>query len=326
MKEVFKIKNVVYKKIEKIIKKYNNIVIARHISPDPDAIAGQIALRDSIKLTYPNKNVYAIGNGVSKFKYLGALDRIDVTSLSDTLLVVLDVPNFARIDGIDGLSYNEILKIDHHPAMDIAGDVDWTDDTKSSVCEMIANLLLDSKFKVDKKIMECLYVGMVFDSERFLLSNTSCYTFETVSKMMKKFNLDIATLYNNLYRKDMNELKFYAYLIDNITISDNKFGYIKIPVEDLKKFNMDASSPSHFVNDFHYIDELICWAFVTFDEKQKLYKVNIRSNGPVINQIAEKYNGGGHKLASGCRIKEEEKIDVLLKDLDEACKKYIDEE
>ena len=39
-----------YKKIIKIIKKYDKIVLARHISPDPDAIASQIALRDSIKL------------------------------------------------------------------------------------------------------------------------------------------------------------------------------------------------------------------------------------------------------------------------------------
>ena len=34
------------KKIYKKIKKYNSIVIARHVGPDPDAIASQIALRD----------------------------------------------------------------------------------------------------------------------------------------------------------------------------------------------------------------------------------------------------------------------------------------
>ena len=49
-----------YKEIYKYIKKYNNIVIARHIGVDPDAMASQIALRDSIKLTFPEKNVYAM--------------------------------------------------------------------------------------------------------------------------------------------------------------------------------------------------------------------------------------------------------------------------
>ena len=165
---MFKIKFDIYRKIFKIIKKYKNIVIARHISPDPDAIAGQIGLRDSIRLTFPNKNVYAVGAGVSKFKYLGSLDKVDVTQIEHALLVVLDVPNFERIDGIDGLQYDAILKIDHHPPLDIVGDVDWTDDTKSSTCEMLINLLLETKLVIDLKIANDLYTGMVFDSDRFL--------------------------------------------------------------------------------------------------------------------------------------------------------------
>ena len=39
------------KSIFKTISKYQNIVIARHIGPDPDAVASQMALKDAIKLT-----------------------------------------------------------------------------------------------------------------------------------------------------------------------------------------------------------------------------------------------------------------------------------
>ena len=98
------IKRELYKKIIRIIKEYDNIVIARHIGPDPDAIASQISLRDSIRRTFPNKKVYAIGAGVHKFRYLGNLDKIDDLNLENVLLVTLDVPNFVRVDGINGLS------------------------------------------------------------------------------------------------------------------------------------------------------------------------------------------------------------------------------
>ena len=47
-----------YKKIYNAIKKFDTIVIARHIGVDPDALASQIALRDSIRLTFENKKVY----------------------------------------------------------------------------------------------------------------------------------------------------------------------------------------------------------------------------------------------------------------------------
>ncbi len=315
-----------YKKIIKIIKKYDKIVLARHISPDPDAIASEIALRDSIKLTFPNKEVYAVGAGVHKFKYLGALDKPDLSILENSLLIVLDVPNFCRVDGINGLEYSAILKIDHHPAEDIIGDVDWTDSTKSSTCEMIAELLLNSPLAMDTKIAEDLYVGMVFDSDRFLLPNTSAETLKTAYELVKTSNINFVNLYDNLYERSINEEKFRAYLINNIEITENKFGFIFVPSEDLKKYNVETTSVSNQVNDFYFIKELMCWMFVVYDERNDIYKANIRSRGPFINEVAAKYNGGGHKFASGCRTSDYKVIEALAKDLDATCKAYNDEE
>ena len=46
-----------FKKIFREIKKYDTIVIVRHIGVDPDALSSQLALRDSIRLTFPEKKV-----------------------------------------------------------------------------------------------------------------------------------------------------------------------------------------------------------------------------------------------------------------------------
>ena len=320
------IKRELYKKIFKIIKDYDEIVLARHIGHDPDAIASQIALRDSIRLTFPDKKVYAIGAGVSKFKYLGNLDKVDLTELKDALLIVLDVPNFCRVDGIEDLEYQTILKIDHHPAEDIIGEVDWTDESMSSTCEMIANLIMNTRLVLDQKIAENLYTGMVFDSDRFLLQNTSKETFKTVYDLLTISQIDFIPLYNNLYERSIAEEKFRAFLIDNIEISDNHFGYIYVKPEDLKKYNVEPTIVSNQVNDFYFIKELICWMFVVYDERNEIYKANIRSRGPIINEVASKYNGGGHKFASGCRSKNYKDMEHLAKDLDETCAKYITEE
>lgn len=320
------IKRELYKRIFKIIKDYDEIVIARHIGPDPDAIASQIALRDSIRLTFPNKKVYAIGAGVHKFKYLGYLDKIDLSELENALLVVLDVPNFIRVDGIEELQYKAILKIDHHPAEDIIGDVDWTDESMSSTCEMITNLILDTKLQIDQKIAENLYIGMVFDSDRFLLQNTSINTFKTVTNLLEKSKINFVPLYNNLYERSIVEEKFRAFIINHIDISENSFGLLNVSNEDLKKHDVEPTIVSNQVNDFFFIKELLCWMFVVYDERNSIYKANIRSRGPVINEIAAKYNGGGHKYASGCRTTNFKDIENLAKDLDEACKKFISEQ
>ena len=191
-------------KIYKLISKYNNIVIARHIGPDPDAVASQIALRDSIKLTFPKKNVYAVGAQVSRFKSYGHLDKIDLSSLDNPLLIVLDVPNISRIDGIDYSLFKEVIKIDHHPYEDKMGNIEIVDTLSSSTCEIVAKLIFKTKLKMDKNIASVLYLGMVADSDRFLLTTTTYETFNVASILLSDYKLDLKSLYNIIYESKCN--------------------------------------------------------------------------------------------------------------------------
>ena len=90
-----------YKRIYKEIKKYNTIVLVRHIGADPDALGSQLGLKDIIKNKFPNKKVYAVGSPASKFKYIGVLDKFEEEMYNDSLLIVLDTPDKKRIDGVD---------------------------------------------------------------------------------------------------------------------------------------------------------------------------------------------------------------------------------
>lgn len=306
-------------KIYKKIKKNQNIVIARHTGPDPDAIASQIALRDAIKLTFPTKNVYAVGMSVSKFKKYGTLDKVDYNTLRDVLLIITDVPTLERVDGIEGLDYKEIIKIDHHPSPKGLADLEYIDETSSSACQLITELILKTKLEMNQDIAGNLFLGIVSDSDRFLVGYTSLKTFQTVAKLVEEVKMDFVSLYEKLYERPIEEIRFHGYLAENIILNDSGLAYIKITPEILKAYNVDSATPSNMINDFNYIKNVLVWTFITLDEKSEQYKVNIRSRGPIINEIAAKYNGGGHKFASGIRTTKPEDIENLIKDLDEAC-------
>ncbi len=311
------------KKILKKIRQYDTIVIARHISPDPDAIASQIALRDTIKLNYPKKNVYAVGVSVAKFRIYGNLDRIDETKFEDdALLIALDVPNTSRIDGVDKSAFKEMFKIDHHPSEEDFGECDWVDDTSSSTCQMIIEFIMNTKLKIDRKIAENLFLGVVSDSDRFLISYTTAKTFRLIADLIDKTGIDFTSLYSLLYERPFSEIKFHGYLAENLKITDNGFAYIYITPEILKEYGVDTATPSNMINDFSNIKDIFTWAFVTHDEKNELYKVNIRSKGPVINETAALFGGGGHKYASGVRTTNKDDVDKLIKELDNVCKEY----
>lgn len=312
----------IFKEIYKKIKQYDVIVTLRHVGPDPDAVASQIALRDSIKLTFPNKKVYALGSSVSKFKSYGTLDKVDYKELEGCLVIALDVPNLYRIDGLNEIKYKEIVKIDHHPFEDIFGEVEYLDIESSSTCQMIANLIFNSKLKIDKNIASNLFLGIVSDSDRFLVGSTSKETFKIVYELIDKVGIDFTSLYPKLYERPINEVKFHGYIANNLNITENGLAYIKFSSEILKEYNVDTATPSNMINDFNNIKDVYTWIFITQDDKNNQFKINIRSRGPVINEIASKYNGGGHKFASGVKTNNLDDIDNLLKDLDKACKDY----
>jgi phosphoesterase RecJ-like protein len=66
----------------------------------------------------------------------------------------------------------------------------------------------------------------------------------------------------------------------------------------------------------------LVWVTITEDIKNKQYRISIRSRGPEINNVAEKHNGGGHKMASGVRVSNLDEAIDIINDLDNLLKEY----
>lgn len=312
-----------FRKIYKAIKKYDNIVIARHVGVDPDAMASQIGLRDSILATFPKKNVLAVGNGGGKFSYLGKLDHYEGDG-KNTLLIVLDTPDQKRVDctNVDQFEYR--IKIDHHPFVESFCDIELVNDKSSSTCELIMEMIYKTKLKATKEIMEKLYQGLVSDTNRFMFNNTTASTFSIVSRVIKDYELSVFELHADLYMRPLKEIRLQGYMAQNMKVTEYGVGYIKITEEVLNDFGADVASGGNLINNFNYIEEILVWLAITEDTKNNIIKINIRSRGPVINTIAEKYNGGGHKMASGAKVMTMDEAENLIQDLDDACKRYLE--
>lgn len=312
-----------YKKIYNVIKKYDNIVIARHVGPDPDALGSSIGLKEIIKETFPSKNVYVVGNPSSKFKYLGSLDKLP-DNLNKVLLIVTDTPDLDRVDGININDYDYKIKIDHHPFVEKFCDLELIDESASSASQLIMELVNNTKLKMNKSAAEKLYMGLISDTDRFLFSYTTPKTFRLVAKLIEDTNIDFTKLYKNLYMRSLKEIKFKGYIQDNMVVTDNGFAYIKINEDILNKYNVDSATAGNMVNDFNFINEVKAWGLFSVDKVQNNIRGSIRSRGPIINEVVSNYNGGGHKFACGVRLKDFEETDKLINELDNVCKNYKD--
>ncbi len=311
-----------YKEIIKNIKKYDSIVIARHIGGDIDAIGSQIALKEIIKETYPNKKVYAVGAFSSRFKFLGSLDKEDDIDFDNSLLIVLDTPKVSRLDVENIAKYKNRLRIDHHPFEENFCNIEWIDEDKSSTCEMIVDLCFNTKLKMNKSSAEKLYMGIIADTNRFLYPCATSNTFITVAKLISNYKLEIPSIYEKMYLRNLDEIRFIGYVFQNIKVTKNGVGYIKITDEIQKKFGVDAASAGNMIGELSYIDDFIVWITFSEDKKQNIIRVSVRSRGPAINTLAMQYNGGGHKLASGIRLPNFDLSDEIVEKLDIICEEY----
>ena len=306
----------IYKKIEE----YDTIVIARHIGVDPDALASQLALRDSIKLTFPEKKVSAIGTGSAKFYNVGRLDKLD--KVENALLIVLDPPDQKRVDSVDFSQFSYMIKIDHHPFVEKFCDLEYIEDTASSTAEIIMNFILSMDFKCDENIASILYLGLASDSNRFLFDSCTSKTFGLVSIFLEKYNFELSEVYKKLYLRPMNEVRLEGYIALNMNVTENGLGYIQITNEVLNQLEVDSASAGNMINNFNFIKEVLVWATITEDIKNDQIRVSIRSRGPEINEVAERFNGGGHKFASGAKLKSFDDAMQLMKELDECLIEY----
>lgn len=312
----------IYKRIYKEIKKANKIVIARHIGPDPDALGSSLGLKELILNTFPEKQVYVIGNPTNKFKFMGTLDKIDEDTKAD-LLIVTDTPDLKRIDGANSKQFKTSIKIDHHPFVEKTCTLEWIDDKSSSACQMIAQLAFNTKLKLNKKAAELLYTGIVADTNRFMFAYTRPQTFNIAAKLLEEENLNITEIYNNLYMRPFKEIKFQGFISQNFIVNEDKVGYIIIDDKILKEYEVDVATPGNMINNFNHIKEMLIWVTFTYDKEAKTYRTSIRSRGPIVNEVAANFGGGGHIYASGVRIKDEENMKKLIEDLSTVSRDYI---
>jgi phosphoesterase RecJ-like protein len=300
----------------------NTIIIHRHVRPDPDAYGSQCGLAEILKASYPEKNIFVVGESEPSLEFLYKMDLVEDNVYQEALVIVCDTANQARVSDQRYKNGKRLIKIDHHPNEDKYGDLLWVDTTAAATSEMIYELFLEGKdhgLVLSKKAAQLLYAGIVGDTGRFLFPSTTEKTFGYASALISE-GIEFTPLYNELYKTKRNVAKLSGYVLQNFTLTSSGAASMNISKDILSEYEVTPSEASQLVGILGNIEGVISWVF--FVEEENQIRVRLRSKGPVINGLARKYNGGGHPLASGASIYSWEEAVQVLKDLEELCQDY----
>jgi phosphoesterase RecJ-like protein len=183
---------------------------------------------------------------------------------------------------------------------------------------MVIKLALDNKITISNPAAKALYTGLVTDSGRFLYSNVKDTTFHYVSKLLEA-NINIQEIYNYIYTEDEVAVRFKGYCQQNFIRTPEGLAYNKITKEILNQFHVSANFGAGIVNVLGNMKGVHIHAHFS-DREEGRIKVELRSKEIPVNEVAAKYGGGGHKLASGAIVDSWEIVDKMIQDLDELCR------
>lgn len=309
-------------KILQAIKEYDKIIIHRHVRPDPDAYGSQGGLAEILKSSFPEKTIYTVGKEEKSLDYLRQLDDIPDQAFHGALIIVTDTANAERICDSRYDLGDMLIKIDHHPNEDPYGDLVWVDTTASSCSEMIYEFFLfgkDAGLQMSDEAARLLYAGIVGDTGRFLYPSTTEKTFSYAGELIK-YQFSTADLLDKMNELPLHVVKLQGYVLQHFTMDDNGVASMVLDKNLLKEFSSFPSEASLLVSTLGSVRGITAWAF--FIEEEDQIRVRLRSKGPIINEVAKKYNGGGHPLAAGASIYSWEEMPAVMKEIEKACAEY----
>lgn len=289
------------------INAYQKISLFFHEVPDFDALGACYALKRYIKDSSPEKEVAIIGLDVldesfAKGFFLFDKQHVPNDFISESLGIILDTANEQRIWTSRHKYCKELIRIDHHPQMESIAQIEWVDQNYPATCEMVGELLYfwDPKY-ILAPTAAFLYAGIVTDTNRFLYLNSRPSTFQLTSKLLTT-NFERQRINDAIYLKTLKEAKFDSYVMHQVKfMKELKFAYAILAKNSFEKYDIELRmSMVHVLNN---IKGLEIWMTVYYDDTIKSWRGSLRSRNLPINQIAEKYNGGGHKLAAGFTLK-----------------------
>ncbi|MFA5692017.1 MAG: bifunctional oligoribonuclease/PAP phosphatase NrnA [Acholeplasmataceae bacterium] len=309
----------ILKTIYKKIKEYDKIIIYGHKRPDGDCYGAQFGLKDIIINSFPNKKVYVTSEISEYVSFVGTPDikipnDLEDSFYEDALSIVVDTATKDRVSNPKYILGKEVIKIDHHEPIDNYGDYIWVDTNFPSCAQMIAYFFTQfKKLKMSSVGATAMYTGIVTDTGRFRYRGVTKETHE-LAGLLINHGADITYIDSKLSTETLNMIRYKGYVYENF-ITDNGFVYLKITNEIKKKFELSQEDASSIVNLLGGIEGYPIWAIFLEEEGKETIRVRLRSNGPDIDKLANKFEGGGHKMAAGATLKNWDELPKFIKEV-----------
>ena len=295
------------RKLMEMVEAAGTIAIAGHVRPDGDCVGSCLAVCNYITEQHPEKTVDVyLETPPVKFSYLKQFERISSDSNTGKqyeLCICLDSGDRERLG--NNVVYLDTAKtsicIDHHITNKGYAASNFVNASASATCEFLYDFLDEEK--ISKEVAECIYTGIIHDTNVFKNSNTTAKTMEVAGVMMEKGINFSQIIDGSFYKKTyvQNQIMGRA-VLESVLFLDGKCIFSVVRKQDMDFYGVEASDLDGIVDQLRVTDGVEVAIFL-HETENHVYKVSMRSNNFVnVSKVASFFGGGGHVRAAGCTM------------------------
>lgn len=286
----------------KFLKKNDNYVILTHASPDGDTLGAGYALYYGLKQL--GKQAEVICPDVIPQKYAYFLCDTDHVNRENAVVIAVDVAD-ARLLGALQEEFGDAvdLNIDHHVSNARYAKALYLDADASATCEMIYELLLALKVKLNDTISKALYTGLATDTGCFKYSCVTARTHKTAAALYD-YNIEADVINKIMFdTKSKDLLTLERMVLDTAEYHfEDKCMILTVTAAMQEKTGCSGTDLEGITEISRSVDGVV--AGVTIKQTgSDTYKTSLRTYAPLnASEICKSLGGGGHKNAAAATV------------------------
>jgi phosphoesterase RecJ-like protein len=296
-------------KAVELINQSDRVLLTTHTRPDGDACGCMAAISEVLTALGKNVKVLLLSELPAWYGFL--FERkpeifSKKTKIDSDLIVVVDTDTYNQLPELDKYlkqSDKPILVIDHHVTSDNLGDVRLIDSSAAATALIVFDLLQYAGWPITKKIADALFVAVSTDTGWFQFDNTDSRALKVCAELIDA-GASPSRLYRDLYQNfSPQRFKLMTAMLNTLELHlDGRFAVQHLTQADFKKAGAKQSDTENLIDECRRISSVEAAAlFVELADGR--VKVSLRSKGAIdVCKIAEKFGGGGHKMAAGANL------------------------
>ena len=282
------------------------IGISGHVRPDGDCVGAVLGLQIYLKKCMPGAEVKVfLEKPPEVFREIKGFEDI-VTDFpkEETFDVFFALDTDAeRMGGSEKYfrAAKKTINIDHHLRKSGSGDVNHIDPAVGSTCELVYDLMEESK--LDRDIAMALYTGIIHDTGVFQYSNTKPETMEKGARLIR-YGFEFPRLIQEtFYQKTYVQAQIMGRaLMESIRFLDGRCIVSAVERKTMDFYGAGPQDLDGIVNQLKNVKGVDCAIFM-YQTDVLEYKVSLRSSEKVnAAEVAAFFGGGGHARAAGCTM------------------------